>query len=94
MSLKCESALGYSLSELADLFTRSFEGYFVPVQMNSAALAGMLRRDGVDLGASRVLTEDSAAVGLALRPGAVGTVVWRQWESPPACVEKAPDACC
>ena len=66
MSLRCESALGYSLDELADLFTRSFEGYFVPVQMNSAALAGMLRRDGVDLGASRVLTDDGAAVGLAL----------------------------
>ena len=50
-----KSALSISIPEIAALFTRGFEGYFVPVQMTDAALQTMIRRDGVDLAESRVL---------------------------------------
>ncbi|NOH00696.1 MAG: hypothetical protein HND47_01320 [Chloroflexi bacterium] len=46
--------------------TRSFEGYLVPVHITDTAMHTMLRRDGVDLTASRVLMNDDEPVGLAL----------------------------
>jgi GNAT superfamily N-acetyltransferase len=45
--------------------TRSFEGYFVPVNINDTALHTMTRRDGIDLTASRVLMKDDEPVGVA-----------------------------
>jgi ribosomal protein S18 acetylase RimI-like enzyme len=56
----------FTIPFLADLMTRGFEGYFVPVQITEAILLTMLRRDGVDLTASRVLLKDNEAVGVAL----------------------------
>lgn len=56
----------YSIPQLAELMTRSFQGYFIPVHMDSAALLTMLRRDGVDLLESRVFLKDDHPVGLAL----------------------------
>ena len=46
--------------------TRSFEGYFVPVNITDVILLAMLRRDGVDLTASRVILKDGEPSGLAL----------------------------
>jgi len=59
-------ALAFSLPEIAALFTRSFEGYFVPVQINETILQTILRRDGVDLAESRVLLKNDEPIGLAL----------------------------
>ena len=59
-------ALSFSIPEIAALFTRGFEGYFVPVQMTDAALQTMIRRDGVDLAESRVLIKDNEPIGVAL----------------------------
>lgn len=59
-------ALGFSMPMLADLLTRSFEDYFVPIHIDDAALATMIRRDGVDLSASRVLLKDEEPAGVAL----------------------------
>ena len=59
-------ALDLPLPTLADLFTRSFAGYFVPINMTAPALAGMFRRDGIDLSASRVLLADGKPVGFGL----------------------------
>lgn len=61
-----KSALSFSIPEIAALFTRGFEGYFVPVQMTDAALQTMIRRDGVDLAESRVLFKDDQPIGVAL----------------------------
>ncbi len=61
-----KSALSISIPEIAALFTRGFEGYFVPVQMTDVALQTMIRRDGVDLAESRVLIKDNEPIGVAL----------------------------
>ncbi len=55
-----------SLVELAALFTRSFEGYLVPVAMTAEPLAAMLRTDGTDLWLSRVVRVEGQDVGLVL----------------------------
>lgn len=73
-SLELKSALEFSIPALADLLTRSFEGYFVPIQINDAALLTMVRRDGVDLSASRVLLKDG-------RPSGVALIARRGWTS-------------
>ena len=54
-SLSLKPANEYTIPFLAELMTRSFEGYFVPVHITDAILLTMLRRDGVDLTASRVI---------------------------------------
>ncbi|NOT05073.1 MAG: GNAT family N-acetyltransferase [Anaerolineales bacterium] len=61
-----KSALSFSIPEIAALFTRGFEGYFVPVQMTDVALQTMIRRDGVDLAESRILFKDDEPIGVAL----------------------------
>jgi ribosomal protein S18 acetylase RimI-like enzyme len=69
-----QPALDFSLVDLADLFTRSFAGYFMPVNMTVPALVGVLRRDGADLSASRVLLADGA-------PSGFGLIARRGWTS-------------
>ncbi|MBI5962047.1 MAG: GNAT family N-acetyltransferase [Chloroflexi bacterium] len=59
-------ALSFSLPEIAALFTHSFEGYFVPIQINDVVLQTIIRRDGVDLAESRVLLKDDNPIGIAL----------------------------
>jgi ribosomal protein S18 acetylase RimI-like enzyme len=66
LALALAPASNFPIPTLADLMTRSFEGYFVPVNITDMALHTMLRRDGVDLTASRVLIKDDQAIGLAL----------------------------
>jgi ribosomal protein S18 acetylase RimI-like enzyme len=66
MSLSLKPAFEFPIPILADLMTRSFEGYLVPVNITEMVMHTMLRRDGVDLTASRVLMKDDEPVGLAL----------------------------
>lgn len=66
MPLTLTPASNYAIPALADLMTRSFEGYLVPVNMTEMALHTMLRYDGIDLTASRVLMNGDEPVGLAL----------------------------
>jgi ribosomal protein S18 acetylase RimI-like enzyme len=65
-SLSLKPANEFTIPFLADLMTRSFEGYFVPVNITDIILLTMLRRDGVDLTASRVIMKDNEPSGLAL----------------------------
>ncbi len=58
-------ASSFPIPALADLMTRSFEGYFVPINITEAVLHTMLRRDGIDLTSSRVLVKDGEPVGIA-----------------------------
>jgi ribosomal protein S18 acetylase RimI-like enzyme len=58
-------ASDFPIPDLADLMTRSFEGYFVPVNITDMVLHTMLRRDGIDLTASRVLMKDDEPIGIA-----------------------------
>ena len=66
LSFEFKSALEFSIPSLADLLTRGFEGYFVPIQINDVALLTMVRRDSVDISASRVLLVDGKPAGVAL----------------------------
>lgn len=65
-SLSLSPAHEFTIPFLADLMTRSFEGYFVPVNITDVILLTMLRRDGIDLTASRVILKDDEPSGLAL----------------------------
>lgn len=60
------SLLELGLAPAADVFTRGFAGYFVPVAASPAVLAGFARTDSVDLAASRIVLENGSAVGGAL----------------------------
>ena len=65
MTLSLSPASNFPIPTLADLMTRSFEGYFVPVNITETALHTMLRRDGIDLTASRVLMKENESIGVA-----------------------------
>ena len=66
MTLTLKPAHEYPISFLADLMTRSFEAYFVPINITDTVMLTMMRRDGIDLTASRVLMKDDEPVGLAM----------------------------
>jgi ribosomal protein S18 acetylase RimI-like enzyme len=66
MSLSLKPATEFTIPQLAELMTRSFEGYFVPVNITETIMLNMLRRDGIDLTASRVILKDDEPSGLAL----------------------------
>ncbi len=65
-SLSIKPANEFTIPQLAELMTRSFEGYFVPVNITGIILLAMLRRDGIDLASSRVIMKDDQPCGLAL----------------------------
>ena len=58
-------ASDHPIPYLADLMTRSFEGYIVPVHITDTILHTMIRRDGIDLTASRILTNGDEHIGVA-----------------------------
>lgn len=66
MTLSLKPATEYTIPTLADLMTRSFEGYVIPINITEPVLHTMIRRDGIDLTASRVLMKDNELVGLAM----------------------------
>src|SRR6266487_2353984 len=59
-------ASDYPLPDLINFLNRGFEDYFVPIQFNMAAFLNMLRKDGIDLTISRVLSMDDQPSGIAL----------------------------
>jgi ribosomal protein S18 acetylase RimI-like enzyme len=66
-TLQTKAAVEVSISDLADLFTRSFEGYIGgPVHIDPVAMAAFLSRENVDLNHSRILVRDGANAGLIL----------------------------
>lgn len=65
-SLSLKPASEFPLSQLADLMTRSFEGYFVPINITESALLTMLKRDSIDLTSSRVMMNNDEPAGIAL----------------------------
>ena len=54
------------IERLAALFNASYEGYFVPIQVDAAALDRMVQAWDIDLAKSRVAVEDGTPVGVAL----------------------------
>ena len=64
-SLALKPASEYPIPFLADLMTRGFEGYIVPINITDSVLHTIIRRDGIDLTASRVLMRDDEPIGVA-----------------------------
>ncbi len=64
--LSLKPANEFTIPQLADLMTRGFEGYFVPINITDTILLTMLRRDGIDLTSSRVILKEDEPSGLAL----------------------------
>jgi ribosomal protein S18 acetylase RimI-like enzyme len=60
------SADRFSDAELADLFTRGYEGYFVPVQIDATSMRYMIESWDIDLARSRV-AEDVGLCNLGVR---------------------------
>ena len=55
-----------SIAEIAQLFTRGYEGYYVPVQVDEAAMRYMIDTWDIDLARSRV-AENVGFCNLAVR---------------------------
>lgn len=60
------SATDLAIPDLAALFSRCYEGYFVPIKVDASALERMIRAWSLDLEASRVLFEDGSPSGMAM----------------------------
>lgn len=66
MKLDTKPASDYPTPDLVQLLNLSFERYLVPVHFELLQFLTMLRKDTVDLSASRVLLADGAPAGIAL----------------------------
>ena len=66
MPFTIRPASDYTHAELADLFNRGFEDYFMPVEFDEQHFSIFVARDGIDLGLSRVLLDDDQAIGLGM----------------------------
>jgi GNAT superfamily N-acetyltransferase len=66
MNLDVKSASDYPLPDLTQLLNLSFENYLVPITFNLPQFLTMVRKDSVDLSASRVLLADEQPAGIAL----------------------------
>jgi ribosomal protein S18 acetylase RimI-like enzyme len=65
VTIELRPASSFALDELAGIFTRAYEGYVVPFQVDETFLRFMVKTFDLDLGASRVALRDGDPVGLA-----------------------------
>src|SRR5215207_5066592 len=65
-SFSFKPASEFSLPQIAELLTRGFEGYLVPINISVPVFQTMIRRDGIDLNETRILYKDDEPIGVAL----------------------------
>jgi ribosomal protein S18 acetylase RimI-like enzyme len=65
VAVALEPSTSFELDELATLFTRAYEGYFIPFQVDEPTLRFMVDAFDLDLGASKVARSEGEVVGLA-----------------------------
>lgn len=85
MNVAYPSILDFSLERSAEVFTRGFADYFVPIKGTVAFLAGAARTDSVDLAASRIAVLEGEPVGASL-------IARRGWTSRLAGMAVVPEA--
>jgi len=66
MKQEIKPASDYPMPDLVKFLNLSFENYLVPIQFNLIQFLTMVRKDSIDLAASRVLLSDKRPSGLAL----------------------------
>ena len=59
-----QPAAHYTSAELAELFNRGFEDYFVPISFTPESIPIFIQRDEIDLSLSRVVLHEKQPVGL------------------------------
>ena len=86
MTFILKPALDYKFADLAEFLNESFSGYIVDIKVTPSLLAQLVRYEGTDLTASRIILKDDKLVGCALigrrgwmcRVAAMGIVpAWR-----------------
>jgi len=85
MAFTFPSIFDFGLEPAAQVLTRGFSDYFVPIASSPAILLGMARADSVDLTASRIALRDGQPVGAAL-------IARRGWTSRLAGMAIVPEA--
>jgi len=66
MDFDIAPASDYPLPDLVNFLNRGFENYLVPIHFNTVMFMNMLRKDGIDLTASRLLITNDHVCGIAL----------------------------
>src|SRR5262245_47602339 len=66
MHLDIKPTSDYPLPDLVQLLNLSFEHYLVPITFNLTQFLTMVRKDSIDLSASRVLLAEEQPAGIAL----------------------------
>ena len=66
MDFDLQSASDVLAADLVSTLNRGFENYPVPIHVNETQLLNMIRKDSIDLTASRILLVDGASSGIAL----------------------------
>lgn len=64
MTLRLESASTLDMVTIADVFTRGYEGYIVPIKLNEDQIRSHIERYQIDLNLSRVAYYDDELVGI------------------------------
>jgi ribosomal protein S18 acetylase RimI-like enzyme len=65
VAVSLEPATSFGLDELASIFTRAYEGYLIPFQVDEPTLRFMVAAFDLDLAASKVARSEGQVVGLA-----------------------------
>ncbi|MEJ2753944.1 MAG: GNAT family N-acetyltransferase [Chloroflexota bacterium] len=81
-NVRLKPAYDVSFDDLADLFTRSYSNYFVPMKMSADMLSWIVNTQTIDLAASQVIEVDGrniafifiSARGLSQRVAAMGVI--------------------
>ena len=74
MNMDTRPASNYPMPDLVQLLNLSFEIYLTPIHFDSSQLRNILRKDTIDLTASRVLIIEDQPAGIAL-------IARRSWTS-------------
>ncbi len=69
MNLTLQSLIDYDLPTIADLFNRGFEGYLIPITLQGGVIHTLLRREALDLVASRVALHEGEPVAVSFING-------------------------
>jgi len=66
MDLLTKPASNYPVEELVKMLNRGFDEYFIPIHFTNSLFLNMLKKDGIDLSASRILLANQSPCGIAL----------------------------
>lgn len=66
MRFSLRTASNYSTAEIAEIFNRGFEDYFIPISFTPESFPIFVERDEIDLALSRIVLQGNEPVGIGL----------------------------